>query len=59
MTELDTIRTAAEQRILDGYADMLNRRTEVENELMAAAKDGYGLNAEQCRKLALKLGSIG
>jgi enoyl-CoA hydratase/carnithine racemase len=57
LKELDAIRTAAEQRILDGYASMLNRRTNVENALYRAAK-GEGLTPEQCRELGLKLGSI-
>jgi hypothetical protein len=54
--ELYDMRVSAERRILDGYADMLNRRVEVENALLSAAKDGYGLNAERCRELAYKLG---
>lgn len=53
---MTAIRTAAEQRILGGYADLLNRRVEVENALFAAAK-GDGLNAERCRELAIKLGT--
>lgn len=36
----------------------LNRRVEIENVLLAAAKSGKGLDAEQCRELGLQLGSI-
>jgi hypothetical protein len=35
----------------------LNKRVAVENVLLSAAKDGYGLNAEQCRALAYRLGA--
>lgn len=55
--EFQQIRTAAQQRILDGYAAMLNRRVEVENALHLASKS-KGLTPDQCRALALKLGSI-
>jgi hypothetical protein len=34
----------------------LNNRVSVEGVLLAAAKSGTGLNAEQCRALAYKLG---
>ncbi|HYC01578.1 MAG TPA: hypothetical protein VEC57_20775 [Candidatus Limnocylindrales bacterium] len=35
---------------------LLNRRVEVENALLDAYKTGKGIDAEQCRLLAYKLG---
>lgn len=50
-------RRAAERRILEGYADLLNRRVTVENKLLSAAKSGRGLSADGCRELAVMLGT--
>jgi hypothetical protein len=55
---LFSTRWRARWRIYRNTNDILNRRVEVENKLMAAAKDGHGLNAEQCRELAYKLGVL-
>lgn len=45
-------------RIWRNSAAELNKRVDVENVLLRAAKSGAGLSAEQCRDLGLKLGSL-
>lgn len=44
-------------RMWRNTADMLNRRVDVENVLLRAAKSGKGLDAEQCLALGLRLGT--
>ena len=43
-------------RMWRNTASDLNRRVDVENKLLAAHKSGNGIDAEQCRELAYKLG---
>ena len=43
-------------RMWRNSASDLNRRTEVEQALIAGAKTGYGISAKRCDELAAKLG---
>lgn len=49
-------RLAVRYRMWRNSGAELNKRVEAENVLLAAAKSGKGLSAEQCRELAFKLG---
>lgn len=50
-------RLAVRYRMWRNSAADLNRRTEVEQALIAGAKSGNGVDADACRALARKLGT--
>lgn len=53
-----TYRVLVRYRMWRNSASELNRRVDVENALLRAAKSGAGLTPEQCRELGMRLGSI-
>lgn len=53
---LFSTRWRARWRFFANSGDALNRRLAVDNELLAAAKSGSGIDPERCRELAYKLG---